>query len=167
MVNFEGIGPKSPTSYRRDDLPSIVLTLLVVMVFLTACHGKRKALETINLSQRYGQQVQYHDTLWQMLSLRLDDLTVEWQVDSVGRTGTLVRAQAEHAVLGTERQTHTEVHTEVRHRDTLATRQERIEPASSESAARSAGYAWLFLLLLVAALLAYVWFRQWRPRWWG
>ena len=163
MVNFEGISPKSPTSYRRDDLPSRVLTLLVVMVFLTACHGKRKVLETINLLQRYGQQVQYHDTLWQMLSLRLDDLTVEWQVDSVGGTGTLVRAQAEHAVLGTERQTHTEVHTEVRHRDTLATHQERIEPASSESAACSAGYAWLLLLLLVAALAAYL-FRRWRPR---
>ena len=139
----------------------------MLLLVLCACHGKRKALETINLSQRYGQQVQYHDTVWQTLRLSLDGLTVEWQADSLGGTGTLIRAQAEHAELGTQRQTHTELHAEVQRRDTLMSRQETVAPAPPSPAARSAGYAWLLLLLLLAAIAAYVWFRHWRPRWWG
>lgn len=162
---FEGIDPKPPTSRRWDDMPSKLLLLLVLLFLLSACHGKRKALETLNLSQRYGQQVQYHDTMWQALRLSLDGLTVEWQVDSVG--GTLVRAQAERAELGTQRQMHTELHAEVQRRDTLATRQETVAPAPPSGATRSAGYAWLFLLLLLVAAAAYVWLRHWRPRWWG
>ena len=146
-------------------MPSKAMVFLLLLVLLSACHGKRKALETLNLSQRYGQQVQYHDTVWQTLRLHLEGLTVDWQADSVG--GTFVRAHAEHAELGTQRQTHTEVHAEVQHRDTLATRQETVESAPPTGATRSAGYAWALLLLLAAAAAAYVWFRHWRPRWWG
>lgn len=120
-----------------------------------------------HLSQRYGQQVQYHDTVWQTLRLSLDGLTVEWQSDSLGGTGTLVRAQAEHAELGTQRQTHTEIHAEVQHRDTLASHQETVAPVPPAGATRSAGYAWLFVLLLLAAVAAYIGYRWWRPRWWG
>jgi len=175
MVNFESIDPKPPTCHRRkcsafdvvNDTSSKVLILLVVVVLLSACQGKRKALETLNLSQRYGQQIQYHDTSWQALSLHLDGLTMEWQADSVGGTGTLVRVQAEHAELGTQRQTHTMVYAEVQHRDTLATHQETVESVPSSSATRSAWCAWLLLILLVAVIAAYVWFRLWRPRWWG
>ena len=150
---------------RSQSVPSKSMVFLLLLVFLSSCHGKRKALETITLSQRYGQQVQYHDTMWQALRLSLDGLTVEWQVDSV--EGTLVRAQAERAELGTQRQMHTELHAEVQRRDTLASRQETVAPTPPSGATRSAGYAWLFLLLLVAAIAAYVWLRHWRPRWWG
>lgn len=160
---FEGMSSLRRPVGGLGAVPSILLLLLL----LSSCHGKRKALETINLSQRYGQQVQYHDTVWQALRLSLDGLTVEWQSDSLGGKGILVRAQAEHAELGTQRQTHTELHAEVQRRDTLATRQETLAPAPPSAATRRAGYTWLLLLLLLAAAAAYVWFRHWRPRWWG
>ena len=170
MVEYEVF--ESMSSLRRPvgglgSMPSKAMVFLLLLVLLSSCHGKRKALETINLSQRQRQELQYHDTVWQTLSLRLDGLTVEWQADSASGMSTIVRAQAEHAELGTQRQMHTEVHAEVQRRDTIATHQETVEPVPPSRATRSAWYAWLLLILLVAAAVVYVWFRLWRPRWWG
>ena len=166
-LEMRSIGYAESSISTSQSMPSKAIVFLLLLVLLSACQGKRKALETLNLSQRHGQQIQYHDTLWQTLSLHLDGLTMEWQTDSVGGTGTLVRAQAEHAELGTQRQTHTVVYAEVQHRDTMATHQETVESVPPSSATRSAWCAWLLLILLVVAIAAYVWFRLWRPRWWG
>ena len=167
MLSLEGKAAEGMSSQRgrARGLGSMLLVAMLLILLLSACHGRRKTLETINLSQRYGVQMQYYDTLWQTLSLSLDGLTVEWQADSM--RGVFVRAQADYAELGTQRRKHTEVHTEVRHRDTLASCQESVEPASPSGATSRVGYAWLLLLLLLAAVLAYVGFRQWRPRWWS
>lgn len=66
--------------------------MMIILVLVSACHGKRKAVETISMSQHQRQEVLYHDTLWQQLRISLDGITMEWRVDSsMGKQGTLMR----------------------------------------------------------------------------
>ena len=37
--------------------------MMIILVLVSACHGKRKAVETISMSQHQRQEVLYHDTL--------------------------------------------------------------------------------------------------------
>lgn len=162
-MNFEGIDPQRPACHRWDDMPSKMLVLIIILVLVSACHGKRKAVETISMSQHQRQAVLYHDTLWQQLNICLDGITMEWRVDSaMGKQGTLMRIQAEHAELGTQRQSHAELKVEAHHADTVATHRKVVETNPRESASAGAWRVWgiVVLLLLVMAALAYLWWRK-------
>lgn len=162
MVNFEGIDPQRPACHRWDDMPSKMLVLIIILVLVSACHGKRKAVETISMSHHQRQEVLYHDTLWQQLYISLDGITMEWRVDSsMGKQGTLMRIQAEHAELGTQRQSYTELKVEAHHVDTVSTHLKVVETNPRESAA-GAWRVWgiAVILLLVMAAVAYLWWRK-------
>ena len=161
-MNFKGIDPKRPACHCWDDMPSTMLVLIIILVLVSACHGKRKAVETISMSQRLRQQVLYHDTLWQQLNICLDGITMEWRVDStMGKQGTLMRIQAEHAELGTQCQSYTELKVEAHHVDTVSTHLKVVETNPRESTA-GAWKVWgiVVLLLLVMAVVAYLWWRK-------
>jgi hypothetical protein len=141
---------------------AVSFLLLLVLLFQSACHGKRKAVETISMSHHQRQEVLYHDTLWQQLNISLDGITMEWRVDSsMGKQGTLMRIQAEHAELGTQRQSHTELKVEAHHADTVATHLKVVETNPRESVA-GAWKVWgiVVMLLLVIAVVAYLWWRR-------
>lgn len=160
---FEGMSSLRGPLGGMGSMPSKAVSFLLLLVFLSACHGKRKAIETISMSQHQRQEVWYHDTLWQQLNLCLDGITMEWQVDSaMGKQGTLMRIQAEHAELGTQRQSHTELKVETQHADTVATHRKVVETNPRESASAGAWRVWgiVVILLLVIAVVAYLWWRK-------
>lgn len=137
--------------------------MMIILVLVSACHGKRKAVETISMSQHLRQEVLYHDTLWQQLRISLDGITMEWRVDSsMGKQGTLMRMQAEHAELGAQSQAHTELKAEAHHADTMAVHQETVEVKSRDSASARAWcvWGWVVLLLVAIAVAAYLWWRK-------
>lgn len=143
-------------------MPSKAVSFLLLLVLLSACHGKRKAVETISMSHHQRQEVLYHDTLWQQLNISLDGITMEWRVDSaMGKQGSLMRIQAEHAELGTQRQSHVELKVEAHHADTVSTHLKVVETNPRESAA-GAWKVWgiVVILLLVIAVVAYLWWRK-------
>jgi hypothetical protein len=142
---------------------SRVLVLIIILVLVSACHGKRKAIETITMSQHLRQEVLYHDTLWQQLNISLDGITMEWRVDSfMEKQGTLMRIQAEHAELGTHRQSQAELKLEMQHVDTVSTHLEVIETTPRESTFAGAWRVWgiVVMLLLVTTVVAYLWWRK-------
>ena len=141
--------------------------MMIILVLVSACHGKRKAIETISMSQHQRQEVLYHDTLWQQLRISLDGMTMEWRVDStMGKQGPLMRLQAEHVELGAQTQAHTELKAEVHHDDTLATHQETVETQLGESASAKAWRVWgrVVMLLVVLAVSGYLGWCFWKGK---
>ena len=127
--------------------------ILLLMVF-SACRSTRQHSELIHLAQRQQQQLQCHDTLWQVLNLKLDNLVIEWETDTSRKQVKSVRltafkAEAElqhHAVTSTEVATSCD--------DTLAWKRDETalqSVAAPEGKRRS--YWWLLLLVGVAVSL--------------
>lgn len=151
-----------PASTQKRNLVNFEV-MIIILVLVSACHGKRKAVETISMSQHQRQEILYHDTLWQQLRISLDGITMEWRVDSsMGKQGTLMRIQAEHAELGAQSQAHTELKAEAHHTDTMVAHQETIETKSRESASVEAWSVWgrVVMLVLVIAVAGYLWWRK-------
>ena len=105
----------------------LVAMLLLLLLVLTACRSHRQHVETLAVTQRQERQLTLSDTLWQLHSLRFDNLIVEWLADSLpterGPSPT-VRLRATHAEVSREQQSATTLAALVQHSDTLSQRQE-------------------------------------------
>lgn len=171
MVHHEGMAAEGMSSLQghvgsMGSMP-LVAILLVFFLTLSACRSHRQRVETIALSQRQSQQMLYHDTLWQSLSLQLEGVTIEWHPDSISPTqGTIIRAKAERAELSTQRQARTELKTEAHRDDTLATHQETVETQLRESTSAKAWRVWgrIVMLLVVLAVSGYLGWHFWRGK---
>ena len=168
MVHHEGMAAEGMSSLQghvgsMGSMP-LVAILLVFFLTLSACRSHRQRIETIALSQRQSQQMLYHDTLWQSLSLQLEGVTMEWHPDSISPTpGTIVRATAERVELSTQRQARTEVQTMTQQHDTLTTNSQWVEETPSYDRAYVARRVWglVLLAMVIAAFGFYLLYRMW------
>ena len=137
----------------------MVIFSLVLLLVLCTCRSKRYTTETLALSQHHLQKVLCHDTLWQTLSLHLEEVTLEWPTDSIATgQGAFFRVHAEQVELGAQCQSRTEVQMVTRYHDTVAARQESVEGVPTKESSKKAGRAWLFLLLgTVVAIIGIGW----------
>lgn len=155
MKTFE-----STSSLRRQEggwgsmLSKAIGFLLLLSVF-SACRSTRQQGECIHLAQRQQQQLLFHDTLWQILNLKLDNLVIEWETDTTRKRGKSVRLTASQAEAGLQHHavTLTEVTTSCD--DTLAWKREEtaLQSVAAPEGKRSS-YWWLWLLVGVAVGLA-------------
>ena len=105
----------------------LVAMLLLLLLVLTACRSHRQHVETLAVAQRQERQLTLSDTLWQQLSIRFDDLVVEWLADSLpveGGPSLTVRFKASHAKVSREERSATTLAALVQHSDTVSQRQE-------------------------------------------
>ena len=110
----------------------LVAMLLMLLLLLTACRSHRQHVETLAVAQRQECQLMLSDTLWQQLSIRFDDLVVEWLADSLPVEGGLsptVRLKAAHAEVRREERSATTLAALVQHSDTVSQQQEETSVA--------------------------------------
>jgi hypothetical protein len=84
------------------------------------------------MAQRQERQLTLSDTLWQQLSIRFDDLVVEWLSDSLpveGSPSSIIRLKATHAEVRREERSATTLTTLVQHSDTVSQQQEEASVA--------------------------------------
>ena len=155
MKTFE-----STSSLRRQEggwgsmLSKVVGFLLLLSVF-SACRSTRQQSECIHLAQRQQQQLQCHDTLWQVLNLKLDNLVIEWENDTMRERVKSVRLTASEAEIGLQQHSVTMAEVTNFCDDTLAL--ERKETTLQSVAApegKRSSYWWLLPLVGVAVGLA-------------
>ena len=133
-----------------------MLLLLLLLLTLTACRSHRQRVETLAVAQRQERQLTLSDTLWQQLSIRFDDLVVEWWPDSLPADGpsATVRLKAAHAEVSHEERSSATLAARVQHSDTVSQQQEEASVAGmaavESQACRGAGTPrqrlWLWLL---------------------
>ena len=139
----------------------VVGVLLLLLLTLTACRSHRQRVETLAVAQRQERQLTLSDTLWQQLTLRFDDLVVEWWADSLpADQGPLptVCLKAARAEVSREQQSATTL-VAVAHRvDTMSQQREEVETSSAvvdfaEGREGPRRRYWLWLVPLVVLLL--------------
>jgi len=133
-----------------------VVGLLLLLLTLTACRSHRQRVETLAVAQRQERQLTLSDTLWQQLSIRFDDLVVEWWPDSLPADGpsATVRLKAAHAEVSREQQSATTLVAVAQCTDTVSQQQEEASVAGmvavESQACRGAGTPrqrlWIWLL---------------------
>lgn len=163
MGRRKGIAAKGMSSLRGHvgglgSMPlAAMLLLLLLLLSLTACRSHRQSTETIAMAQRQERQLTFSDTLWQQLSIRFDDLVVEWLADSLPVEGSpppTVRLKAARAEVSREERSSATLSVRVQHSDTVSQQQEEASVAGMavvESQAFQEGGAprqrlWLWLL---------------------
>ena len=115
----------------------VVGVLLLLLLPLTACRSHRQRVETLAVAQRQERQLTLSDTLWQQLSIRFDDLVVEWLADSLpveGGPSLTVRLKASHAEVSREERSATTLAALVQHSDTVSQQQEETSVAGMAAA---------------------------------
>lgn len=125
MLSLEGTRLRMP----------LVVMLLMLLFPLTACRSHRQRVETLAVAQRQERQLTLSDTLWQHLSIRFDDLVVEWLADSPpveGDPPPTIRLKATHAEVSREEQSATTLAALVQHSDTVSQQQEETSVAGME-----------------------------------
>ena len=106
--------------------------LLLLLFPLTACRSHRQRVETLTVAQRQERQLTLSDTLWQQLSIRFDDLVVEWLADSLPAEGSpppKVRLKAARAEVSHEERSSATLAALVQHYDTVSQQQEEASVA--------------------------------------
>ena len=162
MRRRKGIAAKGMSSLRGHvgglgSMP-LVAILLILLLTLTACRSHRQRVETLAVAQRQERQLSLSDTLWQQLSVRFDDLVVEWWPDSLpavqGPSAT-VRLKAAHAEVSREQQSATMLVAVAQCTDTVSQQREEVETSSAvvDSDEGSRHRLWLWLVPLLVLLL--------------
>lgn len=159
----KGVAAKGMSSLRGHvgglgSMPlAAMLLLLLLLLSLTACRSHRQRVETLTVAQRQERQLTLSDTLWQQLSIRFDDLVVEWLADSLPAEGSppsTVRLKAARAEVSHEERSSATLAARVQHSDTVSQQQEEASVAGmaavESQACRGAGTPrqrlWLWLL---------------------
>ena len=142
----------------RPRMPLVaMLLLLLLLLTITACRSHRQRVETLTVAQRQERQLTLSDTLWQQLSIRFDDLVVEWLADSLPVEGSpqpKVRLKAARAEVSHEERSSATLAALVQHSDTVSQQQEEASVAGmvavESQACRGVGTPrqrlWLWLL---------------------
>ena len=136
---------------------SLAAILLLLLFPLTACRSHRQRVETLTVAQRQERQLTLSDTLWQQLSIRFDDLVVEWLADSLPVEGSpqpTVRLKAARAEVSHEERSSATLAARVQHSDTVSQQQEEasvdgmvaVEPQACRGAGTPRQRLWLWLL---------------------
>ena len=133
MGRRKGIAAKGMSSLRGHvgGLGSMslaaMLLLLLLLLPLTACRSHRQRVETLTVAQRQERQLTLSDTLWQQLSIRFDDLVVDWLAYSLSVEGSpppTVRLKAARAEVSREERSSATLAARVQHSDTVSQQQE-------------------------------------------
>ena len=138
MGRRKGIAAKGMSSLRGHvgglgSMPlAAMLLLLLLLLSLTACRSHRQRVDTLTVAQRQERQLTLSDTLWQQLSIRFDDLVVEWLADSLPVEGSpppTVRLKAARAEVRREERSSATLSARVQHSDTVSQQQEEASVA--------------------------------------
>ena len=136
MLSLEGMAAEGMSSQRGrarglGSMP-LVAMLLLLLLSLSACRSHRQRVETLAVAQRQECQLTFSDTSWQQLSIRFDDLVVEWLADSLpveSSPSLTVRLKASHAEVSREERSATMLAALVQHSDTVSQLQEETSVA--------------------------------------
>ena len=159
-----GVDPRSPQGQGTRLRIPLVVMLLMFLLPLTACRSHRQRVDTLALAQRQECRLMLSDTLWQQLSIRFDDLVVEWLADSLpieGGSPPTVRLKAAHAEVRREEWSATTRTALVRHSDTVSQQQKEtsvagmavVESQACQGVGTPRQRLWLWLLPWLALFL--------------
>ena len=148
METFEGMPSLRWQKGGQESTLSKVVGFLLLLSVISACRSTRQHSELIHTAKRQQQQVQWYDTLWQVLSVKLEDLAMEWETDTTHKQAKSVRLTSSKAEIGLQHHSVTLAEVTNSCNDTLVWEREETtlhSVASSEGKRRS--YWWVFLLV--------------------